>query len=416
MVRTEVPNSCLATYTVEVEYSKYCQFDVDKSDPSGNWVFSGTVYVAGSTALQGRPLTDIQEVITPLNWKKTLLTTVTVETDVTVDNPDICTPGTCGATHTCNTGIGTEARVCGTGYQHVCRSDGSDGFNSLCVSSFSPLQALDIHPSLASYAGAAVAFYDQQCTDTESRNRCDCSAHGYAEVAGFASCGGDITPPLWGNCPAGATSLTVAASSLAAPAPLSAFWGSTVGSVVNPGALSVFDNSLEVLAVTGGFSGNEAWSTSAYTAALNGLINIDLDSTSISLTVTDSTDLTATCVITIIIVDDIQPVLTCPPNLSGDTVVAYTRDWSTIAAIVPTVTDNSGETLIPVTVTSFSSNPSQGLNTIRYTTADSSGNTGECSFLVYCKYIKKLWLLLFSFLSYCSAPLLTLFHTHTFKS
>ncbi|XP_033125615.1 hyalin-like, partial [Anneissia japonica] len=47
-----------------------------------------------------------------------------------------------------------------------------------------------------------------------------------------------------------------------------------------------------------------------------------------------------------------------------------------------TVTDNSGETLVPTTTTSFPAQFVVGSNNITYTATDSSGNTGSCTFTV----------------------------------
>jgi hypothetical protein len=110
---------------------------------------------------------------------------------------------------------------------------------------------------------------------------------------------------------------------------------------------------------------------------------LDLDSKSITLTVTDTAGLTAACAITITIVDDIAPVLTCPANLVGQSVVAFTNNFAGVAALLLTVPVNSGESLPAATTTDFAAEPAQGEDTILYTAQDSAGNPGECSFRVY---------------------------------
>ncbi|MGB4846779.1 MAG: PKD domain-containing protein [Saprospiraceae bacterium] len=115
----------------------------------------------------------------------------------------------------------------------------------------------------------------------------------------------------------------------------------------------------------------------------------------VTLTVTDWCGNTSTCITHIQTIEDIPPVITCPPN-----VTVTSTGSSPCSKIVNglswlTATDNCGTTFVDYVVTGATSNfgqndasgltYNQGVSTITYTATDDCGNTDTCSFNVTVK-------------------------------
>jgi Secretion system C-terminal sorting domain/HYR domain len=118
--------------------------------------------------------------------------------------------------------------------------------------------------------------------------------------------------------------------------------------------------------------------------------------------VTDGAGLTATCSMTVTVVDNQAPVVTCPVNIPAQT--DANQCYATVVTPNPTVSDNCAVTLVTWKITdpagNITNSPATGINyvgtqqfllngttgsgvsTILYTVKDAAGNTTTCSYTV----------------------------------
>ena len=101
----------------------------------------------------------------------------------------------------------------------------------------------------------------------------------------------------------------------------------------------------------------------------------------VTLTVTDNSGLTATCIGVVTVVDNIHPVISnCPSNI---TVNAGAGCTATATWTVPTAEDNcTGYTLVRTAGPAPGSSFPLGTTTVTYTATDASNNTSQCNFTV----------------------------------
>ncbi|XP_033098191.1 hyalin-like, partial [Anneissia japonica] len=104
--------------------------------------------------------------------------------------------------------------------------------------------------------------------------------------------------------------------------------------------------------------------------------------TNVTYTAIDSSGNTGSCTFTVTVTDSEDPVLICPPDSSLSIDGGMSTATVTYNASDVTVTDNSGESLVPITTTSFPAEFVIGPTNVTYTATDSSGNTGSCTFTV----------------------------------
>ena len=115
--------------------------------------------------------------------------------------------------------------------------------------------------------------------------------------------------------------------------------------------------------------------------------------TTVVFTVTDKSNNATTCTQTVIVIDDITPTITCPP----DQLAIATAPLCQVPALSipnPTINDNcstatltlswikTGSTTDTGTGTVSGTNFNVGITTVTYTVADASGNSASCSFRV----------------------------------
>jgi hypothetical protein len=119
-----------------------------------------------------------------------------------------------------------------------------------------------------------------------------------------------------------------------------------------------------------------------------------LGANSVVWTVTDGSGNTATCTQTVTVVDNINPTITCPANITN-TVTAGTCSRS-IATTNPTTADNCSVTVLTWAMTGATTGASAatginnlgtqtfnlGVTTVTYTVRDAANNTATCSFTV----------------------------------
>ncbi len=104
----------------------------------------------------------------------------------------------------------------------------------------------------------------------------------------------------------------------------------------------------------------------------------------VTLTVTDPSGNTDSCTATITVVDDLEPLLDCPPN----TTVGYDPgvDYYTVPDYVQngdiTATDNCDGNTGIVQTPSAGTQVTEGTYTINFETIDSEGNSNSCSFVL----------------------------------
>jgi hypothetical protein len=120
---------------------------------------------------------------------------------------------------------------------------------------------------------------------------------------------------------------------------------------------------------------------------------LDPDTYEIQYTATDIYGNTATCNFTIIVEDDSDPLLVCPPNFTVGT-DAGVCTWASTASTNPLLTvDNCPDYVLTYVLTGVTSGAGNGLvpvgtifaegtTTVTYTLTDGAGNVSTCSFTV----------------------------------
>jgi uncharacterized repeat protein (TIGR01451 family) len=105
----------------------------------------------------------------------------------------------------------------------------------------------------------------------------------------------------------------------------------------------------------------------------------------VTLTVTDTSGNSNTCVATVTILDTTPPVVTCPANITVNLPLNSTATSMAVTYAAPTATDNCPGVTVASTPASGSVFP-VGTTTVNATATDSSGNTATCSFTVTVLY------------------------------
>jgi hypothetical protein len=417
--------SCMSWYTVSIAYADFCTFDVDTSD-AANLIFSGTLYVIAKTTFSGDvAIGAFQEVVSPINWQRSIATQITVSSAFEISNEDECgADEDCGRA-LCNGNRGTETaggRVCGANKVGVCHWASSNKYVSLCVSTNAifnnghSIHANDVIPPVAAigYAGSDVflgaaagplstpanpsfdyaALLSAQCEFTPLPAVCDCSANGWATLG--LTCGGDIEAPEWIDCGlTGEVSVTATWTQLEADPSLSVLFSGANG---NPSTFpTIRDNSGDGLTVVSTVFNTGAANGAAATTSLTlnggtGLYEIqpvtEIDvlvySVRIVMVADDSSaeSQSAQCAINLTVTDDKPPVVTCPAFPVGAPL--RTNVWQNAweNGDVSAVDEKDGS-LTATTTTDMSSDPAQGLHEVTYSATDTALNTGTCSFFVY---------------------------------
>ncbi|XP_070557233.1 hyalin-like [Ptychodera flava] len=107
-----------------------------------------------------------------------------------------------------------------------------------------------------------------------------------------------------------------------------------------------------------------------------------IGTTTVTYSATDSAGNTGSCSFNVTIKDTESPVLSCPVDIERETEAG--QPDTDVTWTSPTVTDNSGEVLTPVSEITPGRFPI-GTTTVTYTATDNAGNTGSCSFNVTIK-------------------------------
>ena len=117
--------------------------------------------------------------------------------------------------------------------------------------------------------------------------------------------------------------------------------------------------------------------TNSYTGTASGSGFYPVGTTQVTWTVTDAGGNTVSCQQSITIVDDVNPSITCPPNITVTTSSGNcdgSVNWAE-----PNTNDNCGVASVISTHNSGDIFPT-GITTVTYTVTDNSGNTAICSF------------------------------------
>ncbi|XP_041466823.1 uncharacterized protein LOC121417247 isoform X2 [Lytechinus variegatus] len=106
--------------------------------------------------------------------------------------------------------------------------------------------------------------------------------------------------------------------------------------------------------------------------------------TSLSYTAEDDSGNTATCMFSIAVIDNEEPVINgCPPSMSVS--MERGRDYATVSWIAPVVTDNSNSVTLTFNEANTWTNPDnfpEGITSLSYTVEDAAGNTATCMFSI----------------------------------
>lgn len=105
--------------------------------------------------------------------------------------------------------------------------------------------------------------------------------------------------------------------------------------------------------------------------------------TTVTWTITDKCDKTATCNFTVTVTDNQPPAITCPPDINVETDSG--KDYATVTALgTPVTSDNCGV----ASVTKIAPENNQyplGTNTVTWTVTDVNGNSSVCSQIIQVK-------------------------------
>ena len=123
-----------------------------------------------------------------------------------------------------------------------------------------------------------------------------------------------------------------------------------------------------------------------------GTQTFNLGTTSVTYTIRDASGNQTTCSFNVAVIDDVNPVISCPANMT-----AFTSTSSCSASVVtpnPTISDNCTVSSLNWTITQGATTVatgsgnlgtrvfSLGTSTVTYTVTDGSGNTATCSYTV----------------------------------
>ncbi|XP_041467361.1 hyalin-like [Lytechinus variegatus] len=137
-------------------------------------------------------------------------------------------------------------------------------------------------------------------------------------------------------------------------------------------APSVTDNSNRVTLI---FNEADAWTNPD---------NFPEGITSLSYTAEDAAGNTATCMFTIAVIDNEEPVIrNCPPSMSVS--METGRDYAKVSWVAPIVTDNSNRVTMTFNEANAWTNPDnfpEGMTSLSYTAEDAAGNKATCMFTI----------------------------------
>jgi len=110
--------------------------------------------------------------------------------------------------------------------------------------------------------------------------------------------------------------------------------------------------------------------------------NFPVGTTTVTYTATDGAGNDATCSFDVTVVDDENPVITCPADITTDASPNACNAFVSYSA--PTVTDNCATGIVPVLTAGQNSGSSfpVGTTTISYIANDGNGNSATCSFTI----------------------------------
>ncbi|XP_072175625.1 uncharacterized protein [Diadema setosum] len=109
--------------------------------------------------------------------------------------------------------------------------------------------------------------------------------------------------------------------------------------------------------------------------------NFTIGATVVTITATDSAGSQTTCSFTVTVEDQEDPVLVdCPVDVTA--YVYSSSDTAILTWTVPTVMDNSGESITPSSNRQSGESFGQGSSVVLYSAVDSSGNVATCSFVI----------------------------------
>lgn len=169
--------------------------------------------------------------------------------------------------------------------------------------------------------------------------------------------------------------------------------GTCTASVTVPLPLTVTDNCTASPTVTYALTGA---TTGSGAGAATGTYNVGV--TIVTYTATDAAGNTAACQLTVTVVENILPTITCPSNLTRTVVADGTSNCTytaTTAEVSPTIGDNCTAVTVAANVSyiafgattavgsgAATLNYNVGTTFVTYTVVDASGNTRQCTFSV----------------------------------
>ncbi|XP_038074883.1 hyalin-like [Patiria miniata] len=116
------------------------------------------------------------------------------------------------------------------------------------------------------------------------------------------------------------------------------------------------------------------------TANLTSPANLGIGIHTVTYDATDGSDNTASCTFQITVTDEEAPDLSCLTSFSIETV--FGLPYGTATWMIPTASDNSGETPVQTANQTSPVNLEIGTYTVTYDATDASGNSAECSFKI----------------------------------
>ena len=121
-------------------------------------------------------------------------------------------------------------------------------------------------------------------------------------------------------------------------------------------------------------------SSITWTRNYNPGATFQLGTTQVTYTATDAASNSSSCTFDVVVIDNVQPTLTCPSDVTVTTLPSSCENIATWNSA--TVVDNC--TISPTITSSHASGTSFGLGTtvVTYTATDASGNTSTCTFNV----------------------------------
>ncbi|WP_139839273.1 HYR domain-containing protein, partial [Christiangramia flava] len=140
----------------------------------------------------------------------------------------------------------------------------------------------------------------------------------------------------------------------------------TCGAVINYGTIQATDNcEIESIEMTEGIASGQVF---------------PVGTTTVTYVVTDASGNQSTMTFTVTVVDNEDPMITCPGNIEVST--AEGENFAVVTFEDATATDNCEVTVTQTSGQASGSEFGPGVHTIEYTATDASGNTAVCSFTI----------------------------------